>query len=232
MSRAPVPLQSAYVLRTAPYRDSSLLVEAFTRQQGRIGLVARGARAAKSKQRVLLQTFQPLLLSWSAVGELGTLVGVEAEGPAIALNGEQVFSGWYLNELLLRLLHRDDPHPELFGIYDQALRSLPEEGARSLRRFELRLLAELGFGLALPDDLDPKLAYRYDRGCEPQAAAVDEPGAVSGRCLIALRDDGPMAPAELREARDLLRALVEPQLGGKPLASAAMLRTLRERRHA
>lgn len=227
MSRAPVSLQSAFVLRTTPYRDTSLLVEAFTRHHGRIGLVARGARSPKSRQRVLLQTFQPLLLSWSAPGELGTLTGAESDGTAISLNGEQVFSGWYLNELLLRLLHRDDPHPALFEDYGQALRMLEEQGARALRRFELRLLAELGFGLDLPDDLDPHRSYRHGSDSVPQPAEADDPSAVSGHCLIALRDDTAMSPPELREARKLLRSLLEPHLGDRPLASATMLRTLR-----
>lgn len=228
MSRARVQLERAWVLRASPYGDSSLLVEAFSRGHGRVGLVARGARSAKSRPRALLQGFRPLLLSWSESGDLGTLTGVEPDGPALDFRGESVFSGWYLNELLLRLLQRHDAHPALFDAYGEALDALPAQGERSLRRFELRLLADLGFGLDLPSDLEADRRYRYHGGEGP--LLVDDPDAEDGypgRMLIGLRDDRLAEPADLRLARQLLREALAAHLGGKPLNTATMLRELR-----
>jgi len=227
VSRARIPLEPAWVLKAAPYGDSSLLVEAFSRAYGRIGLIARGARSARSRPRALLQAFHPLLLSWNESGDLGTLTGVEPHGPAQAFRGEAVFSGWYLNELVLRLLQRHDAHPALFDAYGEALAQLPGRGERALRRFELQLLADLGFGLDLPADLDPERRYRYPAGEGPLPADPDDEAAYPGRVLIALRDDTLGDPADLRAARRLLREALAVHLGSKPLQTATMLRELR-----
>lgn len=227
MSRARHQLQPAWVLKASPYSDTSLLVEAFTPSQGRIGLIARGARSAKSRPRALLQAFRPLLLSWIETGDLGTLTGVEASEPAFEFRGETVFSGWYLNELLLRLLQRHDAHPLLFEAYGEALSTLIEAGERSLRRFEMTLLAELGFGLDLPSDLDPALHYFHRSGEEPVPGAAESEDSYSGRMLIALRDDRLETAEDLREARRLLRGALSEHLGTKSLSTATMLRDLR-----
>lgn len=218
------------MLKASSYGDSSLLVEAFARDFGRVGLIARGARSAKSRPRALLQGFRPLLLSWSESGDLGTLTGVEPHGPAKDFRGEAVFSGWYLNELLLRLLQRHDAHPALFDAYGEALDALSEHGERALRRFELRLLADLGFGLDLPHDLEPDRRYRYHGGegpilIEPE---LDNDG-YPGKMLIELRDDRLEDPGDLRLARRLLREALAAHLGGKPLNTATMLRELRRK---
>lgn len=227
MSRQRIQLAPAWILKAAPYGDSSLLIEAFAREQGRVGLIARGARGPKAKARGLLQPFRPLLLSWNSSGDLGALTATEPAGPELALPGEAVFSGWYLNELLLRLLQRHDAHPAVFDAYVAALHGLGTDLEPSLRIFELRLLAELGFGLDLPDDLDSTGWYRYeaDHGAVPVARA--ESGAVSGSALIALRDQTLVRPEDLRVARSLLREALAPHLGARPLASAIMLRDIR-----
>ncbi len=116
-----VSLQPAYVLHHRPYRDSSLLLEIFTPDHGRVGLAARGARSPKSRLYGVLQPFQPLLISWVGRGELATLSGAEASGPPQRLQGKSVISGFYINELLLRLLHRHDPHAALFDGYARTL---------------------------------------------------------------------------------------------------------------
>ena len=230
MNRARVLLEPAWVLKASPYGDSSLLVEAFSRGHGRVGLVARGARSAKSRPRVMLQGFRPLLLSWSESGDLGTLTGVEAHGIAQEFRGEAVFSGWYLNELLLRLLQRHDAHPALFEVYGQTLASLAEQGERALRRFELQLLADLGFGLDLPPDLEPGRRYQYHAGEGPlPVRSGDDEEGYPGQMLIDLRDDRLDDPAHLRSARQLLREALAVHLGGKPLNTATMLRELRRR---
>lgn len=227
MTRQRIQLAPAWILKAAPYGDSSLLIEAFTRDQGRVGLIARGARGPKAKARGLLQAFRPLLLSWTSSGDLGALTATEPAGLELSLAGEAVFSGWYLNELLLRLLQRHDAHPAVFDAYATALVGLSAAIEPSLRIFELRLLAELGFGLDLPDDLAPAAWYRYeaDRGAVPVSAA--EPGAIPGSALVALRDETLVRPEDLRVARHLLRGALAPHLGTRPLASAVMLRDLR-----
>lgn len=227
MTRERVQLAPAYVLRTQPYRDTSLLIEAWTAGHGRIGLVARGTRSARSRTRALLQPFQPLLLSWTTQGELASLSAAEAAAPAVSLAGEKIFSGWYLNELLLRLLPRHDPHPQLYRDYEAALAQLPEALEPALRAFEKRLLAELGYGLVLPAELDSRAWYRYEPESGPVPCASDDAGAFSGRWLIALRDDRLEDEASLRSARRLLRCALRALLGPGELQSARLLRQLR-----
>lgn len=224
--RARVPLQSAWLLASRPYGDTSLLLEAFTREYGRIGLVARGARGPRSKLRGSLQLFTPLLLAWNASGELGSLTAAEASGPPLMLTGERVLFGWYLNELLTRLLQRQDAHPALFDIYNLLLPELAGSQAAAetaLRLFEKYLLAEIGYGLLLPDDLNPEWRYRYDWDSGPQPAS----DGYAGSSLIALRDGRIETPEAHSETRALLRAALRRQLGGKELETPKLLRSLR-----
>jgi DNA repair protein RecO (recombination protein O) len=227
--RTRVDFDPAWLLSQKPYRETSLLLEAFSAGHGRIGLVARGARGPRSKLRGLLQPFTPLLLSWSESGELGTLTGAEAAGPPPVLPGERLFHGWYLNELLLKLLQRHDPHPGLYRDYTAALAELGGEAAEAaLRVFEKRLLAELGYALPLDQELDVGQAYRFDleQGALPAAGRGAE--AYAGASLIALRDERLETREALRDARKLLHAALERQLGGRALESRRQLRALRE----
>jgi DNA repair protein RecO (recombination protein O) len=185
-------LEPAYVLHYRPYRDSSLLLELLTPAHGRVALIARGARRPKSRLHGLLQPFQPLLASWSLRRELGTLTAVEARDGA-GLRGRALMSGFYVNELLMRLLHRHDPQPQLFAAYETVLQALaggvapsPERspppeaaGQTALRLFELALLRELGYGLVLEHDVagDPiraEAVYHYypERGPVYETAAA------------------------------------------------------------
>ena len=227
MSSARIALQPAFVLHTWPYGDTSLIIEVFTAQHGRMGLVARGARGPKSKTRAILQALQPLLLSWRASGELGTLTGVEAQGMPTALVGDALFCAWYVNELLMKLTTRFDPHPVLFAAYAATLPRLALDADAGLRAFERQLLAELGYGLVLPDDLDPARRYRYLPEQGPVASRELE-GSIAGDSLIALRDDTFSTPGQRSEARQLLRQAIARQLAGRPLATAQLLRELRE----
>src|SRR5512144_2623587 len=139
--------QPSFVLHTYPYRETSLIVEAFTREYGRVALVARGAKRPRSELRGVLQGFQPLLLSWSGQQELKTLIRAEWRGGLALPGGSALLCGVYLNELLLKLLPREDAHLALYDEYQAALAELVAgaEQARVLRRFEVRLLAELGY---------------------------------------------------------------------------------------
>jgi len=227
-----IQFEPAYVLVQRPYRETSLLIEVFTRHEGRVGLVARGVRGPRSKQRALLQPFAPLLLSWRESGELGTLAAVEAAGAPQGLAGERVFHGWYLNELLLKLLQRHDPHPGLYAAYEAVLPVLAGgDDEPALRRFELALLAELGYGLDLSGDFDPQAHYRYrhEGGFELSAATAAD--ALSGATLLALRENAMEAAdaVQRRQARTLLRAVLRRLLGGRELETPLLLRALRQR---
>jgi DNA repair protein RecO (recombination protein O) len=230
--RERITLEPAYLLNRRPYQDSSLLLEAYTRRYGRVGLVARGARGAKSKLRGLLQPFAPLLIGWTSAGELGTLCGAEAAAPALPLSGERIFYGWYLNELLIRLLQRQDPHPALFEAYALALQQLPGEAdvaQDALRIFEKTLLAELGYGLLLPDDLEAPARYRYEHERGPRRAGEDEPGTCAGSSLIELRDEHFRSASSRSDARRLLRDAIALHLGGRPLETPRLLREMRHK---
>ncbi|HWY24752.1 MAG TPA: DNA repair protein RecO [Nevskia sp.] len=228
--RQRIEFEPAWLLAQRPYRESSQLLEIFTREHGRVGLVARGARGPRSKLRGVVQLFTPLLLSWSEAGELGTLIAAEAAGPAVELAGERVFHGWYLNELLLKLTERHDPHPGLYGDYGAALGRLPgPEGEAALRIFEKHLLAEMGYALPLPDALEPGRRYRFDpeRGAYPAGASDQDSYAAAS--LLALQEERLETREALREARKLLRAALRHQLGGRELETPRLLRELRAR---
>lgn len=143
---------TAFLLHATPWRETSLIVQAFSRDHGSVALVAKGAKRPYSTLRPVLQTFQPLLLSWSGAGEVKTMTRAEAGGVR-PLPGSALMSAWYMNELLLRLLPREDAHPLLFDAYDEALRSLAagSRAAGALRRFEWTLLHETGYGLDEPE---------------------------------------------------------------------------------
>lgn len=233
MSDRRVQLQPAFVLHRKPYRETSLLVEAFTRDYGRVGLVARGVRRGKSRMAGLLQPFQPLLLSWSGKGELHSLTGAEQGGPPTLFQGRTVISGFYLNELLLRLLQRADPHPQLFADYATAIQALGTREDPTLRAFEIALLDALGYGLSLefdihgqPIEADSLYHYRLEEGPVRCASAPAGALLMHGRTLIGLNQQSLETPEVLSEAKRLLRTALAIYLGNRPLASRALYRQL------
>ncbi|VAX02029.1 DNA recombination and repair protein RecO [hydrothermal vent metagenome] len=237
MSSKQIVLQPAYVLHQWAYRDSSAIVELFTPEHGRIGVVARGVKRPKSPWRGLLQPFQPLLVSWRGRGELKTLADVEAQGMALQLSSQPLVSGFYLNELLMRLVARLDAQLTLFGCYDASLRALAvvqDDAAleRVLRYFERDLLAALGYALVL--DCEVKTGrpltqaqvydYQIERG--PVGLAETEAGqgiAVHGSTLLAIRQADLSDSQARREAKRLMRAVLARYLGPKPLFSRQLL---------
>ncbi|MDA7967590.1 MAG: DNA repair protein RecO [Gammaproteobacteria bacterium] len=242
-----VEQQPAYVLHTRPFSESSLLVDMFSREHGWLMLLAKGARRAKSRTRGLLLPFRPLLASWAGKGKLPVLTGLEADGPpAGEVGGGLLASGFYLNELLMRLLHRHDAHELVFEHYDRALRQLAnaEPPRAVLRVFEKKILLHTGFGAALERDADsgeriaPELHYHYvfekgpvrarDQIAEPSAQNGGAPGIpISGRALCALREEIFSAEDELRDAQRLTRALLDRQLRGRELRSRRVARDMR-----
>lgn len=218
-----VEFEPCFLLKSQPYRETSQLLEVFSAGHGRRGMVARGVRGPRSKLRGVLQPFRPLLLSWRGVGELATLTAAESTVPSAQIAGEHVFLGWYLNELLLRLLQRGDPHPELYVHYTHALQFIDTEGDIALRRFEKRLLEATGYGLQIPTDLDSQAAYHFEP--ETGLVTVDPamPGAVSGAALLDLREERFERELTRLQIRSLLRTAIDQQLGGRPLRTRDLL---------
>jgi len=224
-----------FVLHSYPYKETSLLVEIFTKASGRLVLVARSARRPRSPMRGILMAFQPLSFSWFGRGEIKTLNKVEWIGGMSLLRGEQLLCGFYLNELLMRLLPREDSHEELFDDYVEALQRFTgdEAPAPILRRFEKKLLKELGYAIHFDTDIstgrsiDPCAYYIYDPEKGPRDA-LESPGerGVSGKTLIDLANDNFEDATTLNEARTLMRKLISHRLEDRPLNSRKVFREL------
>lgn len=223
-----VELNPCYVLHNRNYRETSLLLDVFSRRHGRISLVAKGAKRQKSPWRALLQPGRKTNLAWTMRRELGTLTqaepcnGRQQQGPGALL------TLFYINELLVRLLHRYEPHPELFDAYEQALNRLTDRATEqaTLRVFEKRLLETLGYGLALEFDtegnaISPEQDYNYlpERGAAPLVGGEAGNLTISGKTLLALAAETLGDESVLAEAKRLMRIALGNLLGDKPLVS-------------
>lgn len=224
-----VHLQPAFVLHRRAYRETSFLVELFTRDHGRLTVIARGVRKAKSASSGLLQPFVPLLVSWSGKGELMTLSHVEASGHMQVLLGDCLFAGFYLNELLMSLLQRWDAHPNLFNVYADTIIALQTNllQQKTLRSFEKYLLEDLGYGL-LPStaaaSITPDQYYRFvpDMGfvvSELGEAVLAKSNIFAGKNLIAIAQENWADEDVLQDAKRLTRLMLAPLLGAKQIHS-------------
>ncbi len=262
-------MDRAYVLHSYPYRETSLILQAWTEKHGRVGLVAKGAKRPKSPARSVLVPFQPLVVSWFGRGELRTLKSAEASAPATPLGGQSLMSAFYLNELLLKLTHRDDPHERLFAAYDAAISALraisragkngvrddfslaepaPDEKSSLtpffpqreiepvLRRFELKMLQELGYAVELareagshaPIEAGRDYWYVVERGPVPAGEGEAPPNAVrlSGLTLIDLERGRFEGAATVAQSKQLMRLLINHSLDGQELATRALVRDM------
>ena len=227
-------LAPGYVLHARPFRESSLIVEALTRDHGRLGLVARGARRPRSKQRGLLQPFTPLLLSWRGRGELLTLTGAEPHGAARTFSGAAAMVGFYVNELVLRFVHRHDPEPMLFDHYRRTIEGVASGNNPEpvLRMFEMRLLETVGYALELEREADsetpiqPGVQYRYTPDAGPRRWRDDStPGVpVNGATLLALARGQLTDRRVLEEAKRLMRSIIDAHCADRPLESRNLWR--------
>lgn len=238
--RSKVDGQPAYVLHSYPFRETSLIVEVFTRDFGRMALLARGARRPRAAIRGLLLGFQPLELGWAGKGEVLTLMKAEWQGGQPLLTGEALFCGYYLNELLMHLLPREDAHETLFARYAEMLQRLAADPTgkvreADLRRFEKALLQELGYGLTLDRDAggQPVAAeafytYRMEQG--PVRLEHDEAAAqvVRGKTLLDLAAEDFSDPRTRIEAKILMRTLMAYYLAGKELETRKIFKELQE----
>lgn len=244
MKQDPMQLQSAFVLQTRPYRNTSLWTDLFTKESGRITAIANGARRPKNRYQVPIQPYSPLLVACRGKTELSTLQRVEPLAPAYTITAERLLSGFYLNELLVRLLPRFDPHPHLFETYQQCLMQLADRTNSceiSLRHFEKTLLAQLGYGLTLSRELktgeavqaSQYYAYFPNEGVQllSQAALkhrTDVRGNIFiGKHLLAIEHNQFQDSKVLRDAKRLLRIALAARLGNKVLHSRALFIQMR-----
>lgn len=243
-ARAAAPRQRianepAYVLHTRPWKETSLVLELLTRHHGRVAGVAKGARRPHSPLRPLLLPFQPVLVTWSGKSELRLIQAVEWRGGMGQLGGVALMCGFYLNELLLAALAREDPHEGLFDAYARALERLAATTVHShvLRVFERALLAELGYGLQLAHEADsgrsllPDARYRYlpDQGPSRLAAHEADDGAcVLGKTLLDMARDDYSDPVTAAESKRLMRRLLGTYLGQHELHTRQLLKDLQQ----
>lgn len=228
--------EPAWLLHHRPFRDSSRIVDILSRDHGRLSLVARGSRSAKSRLRGILRPFMPLQMSWVIRSDLGTLTGAEMDGAPISLLGDALMSGYYVNELLLNLMHRHDPQPEIFDAYRNTINDLAgnSDVAITLRRFEMALLQLLGYALNLHHDSvaqaslkdDARYEYRVEQG---PVRVEDREGHMVfyGKQLLQIGQQKFEDPDVLKDAGRLLREVIGFHLGGKELKSRKVLMELR-----
>jgi len=228
--------QRAYLLHTYPYSETSLILDVFSRDHGRVPMLARGARRPRAALRGVLIGFQPLELGWFGAGEVKTLAKAEWMGGVPLLTGRCLMLGYYLNELLMKLLPREDGHPVLFDAYEAALRALAYGAADApeLRRFEKILLREIGYGLNLDEDsegkpIDPQGRYLYlvERGAV-EARGDEGVLPLAGKTLLDMAADDYTDARTQAESKALMRQLIAHHLSGQSLQSRRVFIELQE----
>lgn len=228
----------AFVLHSYPFRETSLILDVFSRAHGRLAIVARGARRPKSSLRGLLMNFQPVLLSWFGKGEVRTLHSAQWQGGQPYLQGTALMCGFYLNELMINMLARDDAHEQLFDYYRATLYRLAHETdhAATLRCFEKHLLQELGYALVLEHEAGSTIPLRVDaqyRYALDHGPVMDEGGArvgvpVAGKTLLDMDVDDYTDVVTAQQSKQLMRVLLNHHLGGKALHTRALIKELQK----
>lgn len=227
---------AAWVLHHRPFRDTSRILDIFSREHGRLSLVARGARAAKSRLKGILRPFTPLSMSWVSRSDLGTLTGAELAESPLSLSGDALLSAYYVNELLLKLVHKHDPQPGIFDLYSEIIATLASasEVAPALRRFEMELLSMLGYELNLQHDADSHQELVVDQYYDYRPGHGPVPGAdlqgrmsFSGAELLAISAQDFAHTQVLQNAGRLFREVIAFHLDGKELKSRKVLLEIR-----
>ncbi|MFL9892701.1 DNA repair protein RecO [Paraburkholderia sp. RL17-381-BIF-C] len=225
--------QPAFVLHSYPYRETSLIIDVLSRDHGRLALVAKGAKRPHSALRGVLQTFQPLALSWSGKSEVRTLTGAEWVGGMLPLAGDALLCGFYVNELLVKFCAREDPHPQLFHHYVVTMTRLAhdEPPVQVLRSFERVLLRETGYAMALDRTVARKAVradgrYVFDPERGVREASDDLPAqwpVIGGQTLLDMEQDDYHRAQTVAQSKTLMRFLLNTYLGGTPLATRQIL---------
>ncbi|HHR6078388.1 TPA: DNA repair protein RecO [Providencia alcalifaciens] len=225
--------QRAFVLHSRPYSETSLLIDFFTEGEGKIRLLAKGARRNRSPLRGCLQPFTPLLIRWSGKGEIKTLINADPVSLALPLSGTVLYSGLYLNELTARVIEFGTPYSSLFFDYLNCLQVLagsertPES---ALRQFELALLSYLGYGVDFlhcagsGEPVSDTMTYRYREEKGFIGSLVVDQLTFTGKQLKALADREFPDADTLKAAKRFTRMALKPYLGGKPLKSRELFR--------
>ena len=225
-------LQRCFVLHRRPYSESSLILDVFSEEYGRVTLLSKGARSKRSNLKGALQPFTPLLLKWSGGGSMKTLRQAEAISLGLPLSGINLYSAMYVNELIARVLASEIPFPALFHDYLQALTELahntnPEP---ALRRFELALLSAMGYGVdflhcaGTGEPIEPTMTYRYREQKGFIASVRKDNLTFLGEELIAISERRFNSKTQLQAAKRFTRIALKPYLGGKPLKSRELFR--------
>jgi DNA repair protein RecO (recombination protein O) len=242
--------EPAYVLHRYDWSESSLILEVFTRQHGRVALVARGAKKPSSSFRPILLPLQPLHLAFGGDAEIRTLKSAEWQGGHVMPTGDALLSGYYLNELLMRLLARDDPHPALFDAYAATVQLIASQNLNSaqmtlqiaLRAFELRLLRDIGLLPTLDMEtatlapLDAQTRYVLVPEAGLRQAHDDDRSSLPGAQWLQLQlalDESALFSDTMRacipglnELKTQLRALLHYHCGVKVLKTRQMMMDL------
>ena len=227
--------EPAWLLHHRPFRDSSQILDILSRDHGRLAVVAKGSRGAKSKLRGILRPFLPLQLSWVIRSDLGTLTDAEMDSAPLSLTGDALLSGYYVNELILKLTHRHDPQPEIFAAYGKTIERLAgsRDVAPHLRQFEIELLGMLGYALNLDHDtesrepLRPQQQYEYRAEKGPVPVSDREGSMVfTGAELDAIRKEQFDDRTVLKNAAKLLRQVIAHHLDGQELKTRKVLREM------
>jgi DNA repair protein RecO (recombination protein O) len=228
MNNSTVYLQPAFILRHKKYRETSVIIDVLTKDFGIVSILARGVRKKKSKIAGLLLAFTALKISYIGKHELKILTQIELDLPTIQLNSLSLYCGFYVNELIVYFLHKDDPHPEVFNQYLQCLVMLGDSNdiEQTLRFFELNLMETIGYGVQLNRDanndtkINPTTKYLF-RGEKGMVESPD--GYICGVTLLAMDARESLDKQALYEAKQLMRRIIDFQLQGKKLKSRAVL---------
>lgn len=221
-------LQRGFVLHRRPYSETSLLVDLFTEETGRLTLLAKGARAKRSNLKSVLQPFTPLLLRWSGKGSLKVLTKAEPAAISLPLQQTALYSGFYVNELICRVIEQETAYPQLFQDYLYCLTALAKEPIQvepALRRFEFQLLQVLGYGVDFAHcagtgkPVDPGMTYRYREEKGFIASVIRDNLTFLGRELLAFDQQNFSDTDILQAAKRFTRMALKPYLGNKPLKS-------------
>ncbi|WP_443083658.1 DNA repair protein RecO [Vibrio sp. HA2012] len=227
-------LQRCFVLHRRPYSESSLILDVFSEEYGRLTLMSKGARSKRSALKGALQPFTPLLIKWSGKGSMKTLRQAEPISLGLPLSGITLYSAMYVNELLARVLEAETPYPALFHDYLLVLAELAqaENPEPALRRFELALLSAMGYGVdflhcaGTGEPVAPEMTYRYREQKGFIASVRRDNLTFLGNELIAIAERRFLTKEQLKAAKRFTRIALKPYLGGKPLKSRELF-TLR-----
>jgi len=229
--------QPAYILHHRAFRDTSQILEIITPEHGRLSLMSRGSRGAKSRLKSILQPFRPLLIGWSGKGEMPTLTAAEPQAVKnLNLTGKALPSAFYINELIMKLFHKHDVNQRIYYLYESIVRLLSDkhEIEPILRSFEKQLLEELGFGLNLSlnaesgeaVDVNEEYAYYLEHGPVNVKTVYDESYILklSGKSLLDLDANTLNSAQSLKDAKRLMRVILNYYLEGKPIKSRELFR--------